>query len=268
MLIDETAGSGGDLLPWMFRKFKVGHARRPAHLGRPGRHPRLPGADGRRHDHRAEPRHLEPRTAGSSRTRACRPTSRSSRRPADVIAGHDPQLEKAIEVVDGRAEEDAAFVRQAAGLPGPRQDAARDGEEVGARRRGAGACVVRAPAPAFSPRRAALPRPADLELGIDDRCARAEHDVVLVEAQRRPVSSRVYGQVASCSPTAFAGSAPCLRSRHLRLDGSRPLFPEPDARGRFEQARSPRTQTRVAWAARPCTSHTIVSPCGRQAVRA
>jgi tricorn protease len=24
MLIDETAGSGGDMLPWMFRKFKVG----------------------------------------------------------------------------------------------------------------------------------------------------------------------------------------------------------------------------------------------------
>lgn len=24
MLIDETAGSGGDMLPWMFREFKVG----------------------------------------------------------------------------------------------------------------------------------------------------------------------------------------------------------------------------------------------------
>ena len=24
MIIDETAGSGGDLLPWMFRKFKLG----------------------------------------------------------------------------------------------------------------------------------------------------------------------------------------------------------------------------------------------------
>lgn len=24
MLIDETAGSGGDMLPWMFRKFKLG----------------------------------------------------------------------------------------------------------------------------------------------------------------------------------------------------------------------------------------------------
>ena len=34
-------------------------ARRQADLGRPGRHPRLPGADGRRHDHRAEPRDLD-----------------------------------------------------------------------------------------------------------------------------------------------------------------------------------------------------------------
>jgi tricorn protease len=24
MIIDETAGSGGDLLPWMFRKFELG----------------------------------------------------------------------------------------------------------------------------------------------------------------------------------------------------------------------------------------------------
>ena len=41
MIIDETAGSGGDLLPWMFRKLEHRHARRQAHLGRPGRHPRI-----------------------------------------------------------------------------------------------------------------------------------------------------------------------------------------------------------------------------------
>ena len=45
MLIDETAGSGGDMLPWMFRKLEV------------------------------------------------------EQWPAEVIAGVDPQLEKAIEVV-------------------------------------------------------------------------------------------------------------------------------------------------------------------------
>ena len=57
-------------------------ARRPAHVGRPRRHPRLPGADGRR---QASPRRTSRsgrrRTAGSSRTKACRRTSRWSRRP-------------------------------------------------------------------------------------------------------------------------------------------------------------------------------------------
>ena len=60
MLIDETAGSGGDLLPWMFRKNNTGSADRQGHLGRPGRHPRFPGADGRRQHHRAQPGVLDP----------------------------------------------------------------------------------------------------------------------------------------------------------------------------------------------------------------
>ena len=55
--------------------------RGPAHLGRTRRRARLPDPDGRRIDHGAEPRHLGARRrAGSSRTRACRPTSRWSRR--------------------------------------------------------------------------------------------------------------------------------------------------------------------------------------------
>ena len=60
---------------------QAGPARRQAHLGRPGRHPRLPGADGRRlRSPRRTWRSGRPRTAGSSRTRACRRTSRWSRR--------------------------------------------------------------------------------------------------------------------------------------------------------------------------------------------
>jgi tricorn protease len=47
MLIDETAGSGGDLLPWMFRKEKLRSAGRQTDLGRAGRHSRLPRASGR-----------------------------------------------------------------------------------------------------------------------------------------------------------------------------------------------------------------------------
>ena len=99
MLIDETAGSGGDLLPWMFRKFKIGPlvGKRTwgglvGILGFPalmdGGSVTAPNLGD-----------LDPRTASSSRTSACRRTSRSSRRPADVIAGQDPQLEKAIEIV-------------------------------------------------------------------------------------------------------------------------------------------------------------------------
>ena len=40
-----------------------------------------------------------PTTAGSSRTKACRPDIEVEQWPADVIAGKDPQLEKAIEIV-------------------------------------------------------------------------------------------------------------------------------------------------------------------------
>ena len=54
MLIDETAGSGGDLLPWMFRKFDL---------------------------------------------EGVAPDIEVEQTPKDVIAGKDPQLEKAIEMV-------------------------------------------------------------------------------------------------------------------------------------------------------------------------
>ena len=60
MIIDEGAGSGGDMLPWMFRKFKVGPARRQADLGRAGRHLGDARPDGRRKRDRAELRHLDP----------------------------------------------------------------------------------------------------------------------------------------------------------------------------------------------------------------
>lgn len=46
MLIDETAGSGGDLLPWMFRRFELGPLIGKADLGRIGRGPGFSRADG------------------------------------------------------------------------------------------------------------------------------------------------------------------------------------------------------------------------------
>ncbi len=53
MLIDETAGSGGDLLPWMFRKFGLGPLVGKRTWGGLRGNPGLPGADGRRPDHSA-----------------------------------------------------------------------------------------------------------------------------------------------------------------------------------------------------------------------
>ena len=128
MIIDETAGSGGDLLPWMFRKFELGPLVGKRHVGRARRHPGVPGAHGRRQRSRRRTWPSgRPRTAGSSRTRASPPDIEVEQTPADVIAGRDPQLEKAIEVVDGGAEEESACHAEAAGVSDPREDAEGDG---------------------------------------------------------------------------------------------------------------------------------------------
>ncbi len=82
MIIDETAGSGGDLLPWMFRKFAmgplIGQRTWGGLVGILG-FPVLMDGGG---DHRAEPGHLDARgRLGRRERRASRRTSRSSRRP-------------------------------------------------------------------------------------------------------------------------------------------------------------------------------------------
>ncbi len=98
MLIDETAGSGGDMLPWMFHKLKVGTlvGRRTwgglvGILGFPilmdGGSVTAPNLaiwteDGFVVENEGVPPDIE-----------------VEQMPADVIAGRDPQLEKAIEVV-------------------------------------------------------------------------------------------------------------------------------------------------------------------------
>ena len=97
MLIDETAGSGGDLLPWMFRRFKLGTlvGRRTwgGLVGILGFPPLLDGGsvtapdlafyteDGWRVENEGVPPDVE-----------------VEQWPADVAAGKDPQLDKAIEV--------------------------------------------------------------------------------------------------------------------------------------------------------------------------
>jgi tricorn protease len=98
MLIDETAGSGGDLLPWMFRRFKLGTliGRRTwgglvGILGFPvlldGGQVTAPDLafyteDGWRVENEGVPPDIE-----------------VEQWPADVMAGKDPQLDRAIETV-------------------------------------------------------------------------------------------------------------------------------------------------------------------------
>jgi len=98
MIIDETAGSGGDLLPWMFRKFKlgtlVGKRTWGGLVGMLGFPDLMDGGfvtapnlaiwteDGWVVENVGVPPDIE-----------------VEQWPAEVIAGHDPQLEKAIEVV-------------------------------------------------------------------------------------------------------------------------------------------------------------------------
>ena len=98
MLIDETAGSGGDMLPWMFRKFNMGPliGKRTwgglvGTLGFPilmdGGYVTAPNLgiwteDGFVVENTGVPPDIE-----------------VEQLPAEVINGHDPQLEKAIEVI-------------------------------------------------------------------------------------------------------------------------------------------------------------------------
>ncbi len=99
MIIDETAGSGGDLLPWMFRKYKmgplVGKRTWGGLVGTLGFPVLMDGGsitapnlaiwtqeDGWIVENEGVPPDIE-----------------VEQTPADVIAGRDPQLEKAIEVV-------------------------------------------------------------------------------------------------------------------------------------------------------------------------
>jgi len=104
MIIDETAGSGGDMLPWMFRKFKVGTLVGKRTWGG------LVGVLG-------FPEFID----GASVTApnvgiwttdgfivenvGVAPDVQVEQWPKDVINGHDPQLEKAIEIALKQLEE-------------------------------------------------------------------------------------------------------------------------------------------------------------------
>ncbi|UCH98634.1 MAG: PD40 domain-containing protein [Candidatus Aminicenantes bacterium] len=98
MLIDETAGSGGDLLPWMFRKFKMGKliGKRTwgglvGNLGYPllmdGGIVAAPNIA------------FWAENGWEVENVGVPPDIEVEQWPAEVIKGHDPQLEKAIDVI-------------------------------------------------------------------------------------------------------------------------------------------------------------------------
>jgi len=98
MLIDETAGSGGDLLPWMFRKFSlgplVGKRTWGGLVGILGFPVLMDGG-------RVTAPNLAIWTEDGFivENEGVPPDVEVEQTPADVIAGRDPQLEKAIEIV-------------------------------------------------------------------------------------------------------------------------------------------------------------------------
>jgi tricorn protease len=99
MIIDETAGSGGDLLPWMFRKFKVGpligQRTWGGLVGILGFPVLMDGGN-------ITAPNLAiwtPEEGWVVENEGVAPDIEVEQTPADVIAGRDPQLEKAIEVV-------------------------------------------------------------------------------------------------------------------------------------------------------------------------
>jgi tricorn protease len=104
MIIDETAGSGGDLLPWMFRKFElgplVGKRTWGGLVGILGFPILMDGG-----------RVTAPNLAFWTEdgfgieNEGVAPDIEVEQTPSEVIAGRDPQLEKAIEVVLRQLEE-------------------------------------------------------------------------------------------------------------------------------------------------------------------
>ena len=99
MIIDETAGSGGDLLPWMFRKLKlgtlIGKRTWGGLVGTLGFPILMDGGS-------VSAPNLAiwtPEEGWTVENQGVPPDIEVEQTPADVIAGRDPQLEKAIQVV-------------------------------------------------------------------------------------------------------------------------------------------------------------------------
>jgi tricorn protease len=97
MIIDETAGSGGDLLPWMFRKFKlgtlIGKTTWGGLVGTLGFPVLMDGGQVT-----APNLAIWTEDGWIVENAGVAPDIEVEQTPADVIAGRDPQLEKAIQI--------------------------------------------------------------------------------------------------------------------------------------------------------------------------
>jgi tricorn protease len=97
MLIDETAGSGGDLLPWMFRKYKLGPlVGKRTWGGLVGILGFLVLMDGARVT--APNLAIWTEDGWVVENEGVPPDVEVEQWPADVLAGKDPQLDKAIQI--------------------------------------------------------------------------------------------------------------------------------------------------------------------------
>jgi tricorn protease len=98
MLINESAGSGGDLLPWMWRKFGlgklIGTRTWGGLVGILGFPPLMDGAMVT-----APNLAIWTEEGFIVENEGVPPDIEVEQTPKDVMAGHDPQLEKAIQVV-------------------------------------------------------------------------------------------------------------------------------------------------------------------------
>jgi tricorn protease len=99
MLADENAGSGGDLLPWMFRKFKVGPIVGTRTWG--GLIGILGFPDLMDGGSVTAPNiaFWDPEKGWTVENEGVPPDVEVEQTPAEVIDGHDPQLERAIAIV-------------------------------------------------------------------------------------------------------------------------------------------------------------------------
>jgi tricorn protease len=99
MIADETAGSGGDLLPWMFRRFQlgpiVGTRTWGGLVGILG-FPELMDGGAITAPNLA---FWDPEKGWTVENEGVPPDIEVEQTPADVIAGRDPQLERAIQIV-------------------------------------------------------------------------------------------------------------------------------------------------------------------------